>query len=213
MDYSTYFTKSTTEKISIDLLGRPLIFDNGQQILGGYIVETEAYLGKRDRAAHSYQGRRTAANEGLYRRGGTIYIYAQRQYFFFDIATQKAGEPQGILIRAIEPAWGIKQMITNRSGKSGPLLTNGPAKMMQAFGIHNKDWNLHFLSKSPFTIDLNDNHKNYARKIIASPRIGINQSSPTWASKPLRYYVSGNPYVSRMKIKDYQPNNGWKLLS
>lgn len=49
--------------------------------LGGYIVEAEAYMGKKDRAAHSYGGRRSPANEGLYGKGGTIYIYAQRQYF------------------------------------------------------------------------------------------------------------------------------------
>ncbi len=50
-------------------------------------------------------------------------------------------------------------MIKNRHGKDGVLLTNGPAKMMQAFGIHDKNWNLHFLSDSPFAIDLDDRHK------------------------------------------------------
>jgi len=135
MDYTTYFTQNTTDKITKDLIGRPLIFNNGEK-LGGYIVEAEAYMGKKDRAAHSYAGRRSQANEGLYRRGGTIYIYSQRQYFFFDVACQEENEPQGVLVRAIEPIWGIDTMIKNRSGKQGVLLTNGPAKMMQAFGIH-----------------------------------------------------------------------------
>ncbi|GAA0197837.1 hypothetical protein GCM10008918_19200 [Lactobacillus kefiranofaciens subsp. kefiranofaciens] len=100
-------------------------------------------------------------------------------------------------------------MIKNRNGKSGVLLTNGPAKMMQAFGIHDKNWNLHFLSDSPFAIDLNDQHKRIAREIIAAKRVGINQSDPTWANKTLRYYVAGNLYVSDMKKRDYAYNDGW----
>ena len=166
-------------------------------------------MGKDDRAAHSYGGHRSPANEGLYRRGGTIYIYAQRQYFFFDVACQEENEPQGILIRAIEPVWGIDTMIKNRNGKSGVLLTNGPAKMMQAFGIHDKNWNLHFLSDSPFIIDLEDKHRKPAQEIIADKRVGINQSDPIWANKKLRYYVAGNPYVSDMKKRNYAKNNGW----
>ena len=145
MDYAEYFTNRPTDEITRDLIGRPLTFNNGTEKLGGYIVEAEAYIGKLDRAAHSYGGRRSPSNEGLYRTGGTIYIYAQRQYFFFDVACQEENEPQGVLIRAIDPAWGIDTMVKNRNGKSGVLLTNGPAKMMQAFGIHDKNWNLHFL--------------------------------------------------------------------
>ncbi|WP_279083575.1 DNA-3-methyladenine glycosylase [Lactobacillus apis] len=210
MDYSTYFTNHSTEEISADLLGRPLTYNDGKRTLGGYIVEAEAYLGKKDRAAHSYGGHRSPANEGLYGRGGTIYIYAQRQYFFFDVATQAKDEPQGVLIRAIEPAWGIEQMISNRSGKNGVLLTNGPAKMMQAFGIHDKNWDLHFLSDSPFAIDLNDQHQKRPQEIAKSARIGVNQSELEWANKPLRFFVAGNPYVSRMKKNDYRANNGWQ---
>lgn len=210
MDYSTYFTNQKTEKICVDLLGRALTYNYNGHILGGYIVETEAYLGKKDRAAHSYGGHRSPANEGLYGPGGTIYIYAQRQYFFFDVATQAKDEPQGILIRAIEPIWGIDQMIANRSGKSGVLLTNGPAKMMQAFGIHDKNWDLHFLSDSPFTIDLNNKHQKHAIRVAKSKRIGVNQSEREWANKNLRFYVAGNPYVSRLKKSNYQPDNGWK---
>ena len=100
-------------------------------------------------------------------------------------------------------------MIKNRNGKSGVLLTNGPAKMMQAFGIHDKNWNLHFLSDSPFIIDLEDKHRKPAQEIIADKRVGINQSDPIWANKKLRYYVAGNPYVSDMKKRNYAKNNGW----
>ncbi|RVU71070.1 MULTISPECIES: DNA-3-methyladenine glycosylase [Lactobacillus] len=209
MDYSTYFTNHSTAEIAKDLIGRPLIFDEKQGKLGGYIVEAEAYVGKKDRAAHSFGGRRSQANEGLYRRGGTLYIYSQRQYFFFDIACQEEDEPQGVLIRAIEPAWGIETMVKNRHGKDGVLLTNGPGKMMQALGITSRNWDLHFLSDSPFKVDLADQNRRLPQEIIAAPRVGINQSDPYWAKQPLRFYVAGNPYVSDMKKRNYAKNNGW----
>lgn len=133
MNYQDYFSSMPTANLAKDLLGRPFSYFDGQERLGGYIVEAEAYLGKQDRAAHSYAGRRSPANEGLYGPPGTIYIYSQRQYFFFDVAVQAKDEPQGILIRAIEPAFGLERMIQNR-GKDGVLLTNGPAKLMLALG-------------------------------------------------------------------------------
>lgn len=208
MDYSTYFTNRSTAEIAKDLLGRPLIFQQPKK-LGGYIVEAEAYVGKKDRAAHSYGGHRSQANEGLYRKGGSLYIYSQRQYFFFDVSCQKENEPQGVLVRAIEPIWGIPEMIKNRNGKSGTVLTNGPAKLMQALGIKSRKWDLHFLSDSPFAIDLNDQHRKKAQAIIAAPRIGINKDDPFWAEQKLRFYVKGNPYVSDIKKREMSDDHGW----
>ena len=62
MDYAEYFTNRPTDEITRDLIGRPLTFNNGTEKLGGYIVEAEAYIGKLDRAAHSYGGRRSPSN-------------------------------------------------------------------------------------------------------------------------------------------------------
>ena len=207
MDYRNFFTGRHTSEICQDLIGRPFYYQAGGEKIGGYIVESEAYLGIYDRAAHSYGGRRSQANEGLWRAGGTIYIYSQRQYVFFDIACQEEGNPQGVLIRAIEPVWGLDQMLKNRGGKDGVLLTNGPAKLMQAMGIKSRNWDLAPLADSPFVIDLTE--KKPAKEIIASPRIGIVQSDPAWAQAPLRYYVAGNPYVSGMKKRDWADDHGW----
>lgn len=207
MNYSDFFTNRPTEEIAKDLLGRTLSFNNGQEILAGTIVEVEAYLGQKDRAAHSYNGRRSQANEGLYCPGGHLYIYSQRQYFFFDVATQEKDNPQGILVRAIEPTAGLETMVKNRHGKDGILVTNGPGKMMQAFGISSRKWDLAALEDSPFAIDLD--HKRPIEKILALPRVGINQSDPEWANKKLRYIVAGNPFVSDMKKKDMKLNHGF----
>ena len=207
MSYEDFFTNRSTSEISKDLLGRTLSFNTGQEILSGTIVETEAYVGVKDRAAHSYGGRRSAANEGLYRPGGSLYIYSQRQYFFFDVACQKEGEPQGVLVRAIDPLTGIDTMTKNRAGKTGPLLTNGPGKMMQALGITNRKWDLARLEDSPFDIDIK--HKRKVESILALPRVGINQSDPKWAHKKLRFIVEGNPYVSDIKKRDVKKNHGF----
>lgn len=207
MNWETFFQTKSTVEIARELLGCSLTYNFQDQDLGGYIVETEAYLGTKDRAAHSFGGHRSPANEGLYRPGGTLYIYAQRQYFFFDIATQKAGQAEGVLVRAIDPAWGIEQMQHNRHGKGGVLLTNGPAKMMQALGIKSRHWDLHFLTETPFKLD--QQPKKVPRKILAAARIGIKQDDPYWAKRKLRFFVSGNPYVSDMKKANYQKDHGW----
>ncbi|MBP2057479.1 DNA-3-methyladenine glycosylase [Lactobacillus colini] len=207
MDYSNFFINRTTPEIARDLLGRTLSYNTGSEILSGIIVEAEAYVGSKDRAAHSYGGHRSPANEGLYGPGGTLYIYAQRQYFFFDVATQEKDIGQGVLIRAIHPLSGINTMIKNRHGKSGVLLTNGPAKLMQAFGITSRKWDCHFIGESPFDIDLSSKKK--IKHISAVARVGINQSDPIWAKKPLRFIVSGNPYVSDIKKKDIDPDFGF----
>ncbi|MCI1973361.1 MAG: DNA-3-methyladenine glycosylase [Lactobacillus sp.] len=207
MDYKDFFQKRTTATIARDLLGHALTFQTPAGKVGGLIVETEAYVGVRDRAAHSYGGRRSPANEGLYRAGGTLYIYAQRQYFFFDVATQAAGTSEGVLVRAIEPIWGQELMLANRHGKGGRLLTNGPAKMMQAFGITSRKWDLHLLADSPFEIDLQ--HKRAPKQILALPRIGVVQADPIWANKPLRFVVAGNPYVSDIKQRQIEKDHGW----
>lgn len=98
-------------------------------------------------------------------------------------------------------------MTKNRNGKTGRLLTNGPGKMMQALGITSRKWDLSRLEDSPFDIDIN--HKRKIEKIIALPRVGINQSDPEWAQKKLRFIVAGNPYVSDIKKKDIKKNHGF----
>ena len=207
-----FFTNRPTEIIAQDLLGRQLTYESPSGILGGLIVETEAYLGATDRAAHSFNNKRTPHSEGLYRVGGTLYIYAQRQYFFLDIATQEENEPQGILIRAIQPNLGIEQMELNRKQELSPNLTNGPAKLMQAFGLKNKNDNLVFLDDSPFAIDLTN--KIIPQEISASPRVGRNQTDERWANAPLRFTVAHNPYLSRiLKAEMDFKNLGWQKLS
>ena len=97
------FFQRDTLTVSKELLGCRLIHESPDGIAAGIIVETEAYLGQRDAAAHSYKGRseRVAA---LYDKKGTAYIYMiYGMYYCFNIASGDTSAPEGILVRALEP--------------------------------------------------------------------------------------------------------------
>ncbi|HBF75082.1 MAG TPA: 3-methyladenine DNA glycosylase [Lactobacillus sp.] len=201
-----FFSGRSTETISRELLGKLLSYESPKGLVSGYIVEAEAYLGVADSAAHAYEGRRTKANDALYGAPGNIYIYTSRGYYAFDIAVQEKGEPQGILVRGIEPKDGLDIMMANRP-KSGSELTNGPGKLMQAFGVNDLHWNNTMLDQSPFKIDLQDSREPL--RIATSARIGVSKRGGQ-TDAPYRYFVAGNPYVSGMRKRDMDlETHGW----
>lgn len=201
-----FFSGRPTETITRDLLGKLLRYDSPKGLVSGYIVEAEAYLGVADSAAHAYEGRRTKANGALYGAPGNVYIYTSRGYYAFDIAVQQAGEPQGILIRGVEPKDGLAIMMANRP-KTGSELTNGPGKLMQAFGVTDLHWNNILIDDSPFEVDLADTLT--PAKIVTSARIGVSKRGGQ-TNAPYRYYVAGNPYVSGMHKRDMDlETHGW----
>ena len=140
---------------------------------------------------------------------GTVYIYSIHGRYLLDVAAQEKDVPQGALIRAVEPTIGQKIMLANRK-KHGFDLTNGPEKLMEAFGIADKEMNFEiFGNHSKLAID--QQRKKAPAQIETSNRIGVaNQGD--WATRPLRYFVKGNPYVSGIKKRDVdQENFGWTL--
>lgn len=205
--YCDFFNHRPTEEIARAILGKRLIYRSPHGLVSGFLVEVEAYLGERDSTAHAYQGRRTPANEALYGRPGTIYIFMLRGYAMLNVITQNPGVPQGILIRAAEPESGIDIMRKNR-GNSGFGLTNGPGKLTSAFGIRDRSLNLRHMSDSPLYIELEGGRK--PKQIAASARIGVSsRGSNTY--DPYRFFVQGNPYVSGMKKRDMDlTDGGWQ---
>ena len=170
--YQRFFTGRPTEEIARSLLGKLITYTSvdGSKT-GGLIVETEAYLGENDSASHAYNGRRTNYSESLYGNPGNIYLYQIRGHYCFDVVVQDAEEPQGVLIRGLAPTVNQKQMTINR-GMSGFNLSNGPAKLVQALGIHSRELDGHPLETSPLTIELTAGRK--PRKITTTSRIGVN---------------------------------------
>ncbi|UDM32265.1 DNA-3-methyladenine glycosylase [Lentilactobacillus laojiaonis] len=203
-----YFAQGSTDAIAQQLLGSRLLYHSPQGLMGGLIVETEAYLGPLDSTAHSYQNKHTKANEPIYSPPGVVYIYTIYGQFLLNVTTQKMGIPQAVLIRAIEPTVGKDLMLANRPKKSGFEMTNGPGKLMKALGIQDRRMNFELFGESALDIDLFK--PKIPKKIGLSARIGVSNID-SWAEKPLRFFVSGNPYVSGISKRDMDLENfGWR---
>lgn len=198
-------SKSTPE-IARDLLGMYLEYSTPKGTVGGYIVDTEAYLGPDDEAAHSFGMRKTPRVAAMYEKPGTIYLYTMHTHRILNIITQPEGIPQGVMIRAIEPVAGIEQMSANRGGKLGPDISNGPGKLVAALGIPQELYGESILD-SP--LHLVYEKKREPKKICALPRIGI-PNKGKWTEMPLRFVVSGNPYISLQKKNQIDENWGWR---
>lgn len=202
MDFWKDHTK-TTEEIAQDLLGCLVIKETDEGVTSGWIVETEAYLGEIDGAAHSYGLKKTPRLASMYKESGTIYIYSMHTHLMLNVVVQEEGKPEAILIRAIEPYTGM-DLMAERRGKAGFVVTDGPGKLTKAMNITKLDdgtlaWD------PPLRIDV-DTRKS-PKKIEVSPRIGI-PNKGKWTDSPLRYTVAGNPYVSRKKGK-IEADFGW----
>ena len=132
-----FFTRKDTLQIAKDLLGKTLVVpDENDKRISGTIVETEAYLGVKDKAAHAYKNRRTKRTEILYGKGGFAYIFLiYGIYNQLNFSVGKKDIPHCILIRAIEPLEGIEIMRNRRGKMPDKNLTSGPGKLCIAFDI------------------------------------------------------------------------------
>ena len=205
------FVNGSTTTNAKKLLGKKLLILHDGGLVGGYIVEVEAYLGAVDMAAHSYNGRRTPKVESLYKVGGTIYVYTMHGHNMINIVMQKEGVAEGVLIRGLQPTDGIELIRANREVNSFDQkdynLTNGPGKLTKALGI-TREFNGTTLNTGRIRLD--ELAGRTPKKISASPRIGI-PNKGIWTYEPLRFYVEGNPYVSAMpKRQMKEPSAIWE---
>lgn len=154
----------------------------GRKIIGK-IVEVEVYSGPADRGSHAFGGKVTRRNRVMYQRGGYVYIYLiYGMYWLFNITTGPSRHPEAILIRAVEPVQGLK----DREG-------SGPGKFCKAFHLNKSFYGEDLITSK--RIWLEDNHEKV--KIKRGPRIGIDYAGRYWAKVPWRFWVEGNPYVSK----------------
>jgi DNA-3-methyladenine glycosylase len=182
--------------VSRELLGKILVRREKKKLLAARIVEVEAYLGTDDPAAHSFSGR-TARNAVLFGPPGFAYIYfIYGNHYCLNVSCLPDGTPGGILFRALEPLIGIDDMARNRDvaldgERSLRLLTSGPGRLAEAFGITRvRDNGKDLTSPSSDLFVADDGFP--APTILATPRIGITKA----ADLPLRYLIEGNPFVS-----------------
>lgn len=164
------FYRHHTLWVARALLGKKLLRQINGLELTGMIVETEAYCGEKDSACHAHRGK-TLRNAVMFGEPGHAYVYfTYGMHYMLNLVTEERNNPCAVLIRAILPLSGMKEMETRRNQK-GPQLTNGPAKLCQAFGIDKSlnGWDL-TCGKQLWV----EHYKKISDKsIIATPRIGI----------------------------------------
>ncbi len=157
------------------------------------IVETEAYLGGDDLAAHSARGV-TDRTRVIFGPPGHAYVYfIYGMYECLNLVAEPPGHPGCVLIRALEPVAGIDLMRTRRpAARKLEDLASGPGKLTLALGI-TRAQNGADVTRGPLVVRAPAEPRKF--DIATSPRIGITQC----ADWPLRFYILANPFVSRAK--------------
>ena len=167
----TFFTVPTVH-LAKNLLGCVLVRETEPKQMKGMITETEAYT-EDDPASHSFKGRRTKRNEVMFASGGYVYVYISYGiHHCLNIVSEDAGRGCAVLIRAVKPIAGIATMQKNRGDRENKVLTDGPGKLCQAFGIsleHNST-DLTDLQSSIYIVG-----RESEPNIVASERIGISK--------------------------------------
>lgn len=183
-----------------ELLGKVLVHEVDGVKLAAKIVETEAYGGIEDKAAHFYGGKRTPRVEVIYGDPGFSYVYLiYGMYHCFNVVAGGKDDPQAVLIRALEPLEGFEQMALNRFAKPYRELakrevvglTNGPGKLCEAFAI---DKSLYGEDLCGSRLYLEEGEPEPFQTVTAK-RVGIDYAEEA-KDFPWRFYIGNNKYVS-----------------
>jgi DNA-3-methyladenine glycosylase len=176
-----YFRRDTV-RVARSLLGAWLARRYRGRWYGGRIVETEAYLGARDRAAHSWGGRRTRRVEPMYADGGHLYVFlVYGMHCCANVVTRRAGVPEAVLLRAAEGP-----------DRAPARLLSGPGRLCAALGITTAWSGADLLGGGPIRILRGRGRRP---SIAVSPRIGVDYAGEA-AAWPLRFYDRGSKAVS-----------------
>jgi len=191
------FFNRDPRRVARALLGKLLIRKIGRRRLVGRIVETEAYLGLGDAAAHATAGK-TARNAVLWGPPGRAYVYfIYGNHYCLNVSCLPDGVPGCVLFRALEPVEGIEEMADARGvslKKDSDLkkVSSGPGRMCEALGItRERDNGKDFVSSKSDLQLVDDGYS--VRKVVVTKRVGITKS----AEEPLRFLISDNLFVSR----------------
>lgn len=185
----TFFQQPTLD-LAQALIGKLLVKETEQGIASGWIVETEAYIGPDDRAAHSFENRRTPRTEVMFGPPGYAYTYLMHTHCLVNVVSGKEGNPEAVLIRALEPHNGIELMYERR-GIHGKIkdLTNGPGKLAKSLGITKEDYGSPLFQRPLYIAE-----GRSVNLISFGPRIGIENSGEA-RDYPWRFWEKDNPFV------------------
>ncbi len=196
----TFFNRDP-RRVARELLGKLLVRREGRKLLVGRIVELEVYLGENDPAAHAAVGL-TERNRVLFGPPGFAYVYfIYGNHYCLNVSCMPEGRAGSVLIRALEPIAGIPEMQEARGLEEKPgartqrLLTSGPGRLAEAFGItRSRDNGKDLTSPESDLVIAADNYR--PQKILATARIGITKA----ADMPLRFFIASNEFVSVRKL-------------
>ena len=190
------FYQRDTVTVAKDLLGKIFVHESSQGMTSGRIVETEAYKGPEDQAAHSSGGRRTPRNEVMFGEKGHAYVYfIYGMYYCVNVTTGNVlGKPEAVLLRALQPVAGKEIMAKRRGTKQTEAikLTNGPSKLCIAMDI-SRPQNKTDLTSPPLYIK--DASPVFPDDLVKTKRIGVDYAGK-WKNNPWRFYIKENKYVS-----------------
>ena len=174
------------------LLGKTLVRVTSEGVTKGVIVETEAYMGPIDDAAHSYKGR-TARTEIQYGPGGFAYVFLiYGMYPCMNIVVNSPEHPEVVLLRALEPTEGLDLMAARRKQTKKTNLCSGPGKLCVAMGIDRSCYGMDLCGGKLY---LEETPDYPLFSIEAGPRMHIDYAEKT-KDLPWRFTVSGSPYLS-----------------
>lgn len=192
------FFRRDAVTVARGLLGQRLVSTLGGQVTAGTIVETEAYLGVDDRAAHTWGGRRTERNRSMWAAGGIAYVYfVYGLHHCVNVVAGRAEEPVAVLIRALAPETGLDSMrARRRAARRDRDLCSGPARLCEALAIDRAVDGADLIGGNELFIERARQRALPASRIAAGPRIGIDYAGD-WRDAELRFWVRGDPNVSR----------------
>jgi DNA-3-methyladenine glycosylase len=176
----TFYDRDTIV-VAHELLGKLLVHRARGVKRVGKIVEIEAYLGPHDLAAHSAKGL-TARTKVMFGPPGHAYVYLiYGMYYCMNVVTEREGHASAVLLRAVEPVKNVKDR------------TCGPGLLCRAMEIDRR-LNAYDLLSDNFFIAAPEKTESFT--IVKRPRIGVDYAKH-WAKRHLRFYIKGNPFVSR----------------
>ncbi len=180
-----FFIRPTLE-VAKNLIGKILIRKYKGEIIAGEIIETEAYLGPLDKAAHSKDWKISPRNIIEYSQGGFVYIYlVYGIYWQLNFTTYLSGAPECVLIRSIKPLKGVALMKKSRKTEKINQLANGPGKLCQAFHIDGSFYGEDLTESRKIWVEDNKNKEKI--KINKLPRVGIEYAGRYWSRKNWRF--------------------------
>lgn len=189
------FYQRDTLTVAQELLGKLLVHETPQGRISGRIVETEAYLGPMDAAAHSYRSKKSTRTAVQYGPGGYAYLYLiYGIYYCMNIVTALPGQPEVVLLRALEPVDGIQIMCQRRKTENLRQLCNGPGKLCRALGLGQEHYGEDLCGARLYVVE--DGYRLTQDSILTSKRIGIDYAGEA-KDYPWRFLIRGCPYVSK----------------